>query len=83
MINGFMHLFKDVDAASRAFIIAISTDLYFCVLAPMLVLYAVPAVRKKYLSFSKKVTLVEPFDDVTNSCAKKSVIISDQSENIL
>ena len=57
---------KDLDASTRAFIIAVSTDLYFCVLAPMLVLYAVPAVKKKYTKCLRRITVVEPFDGGNN-----------------
>ena len=34
-----------MDVATRAFIIAISTDIFFCIVAPALMLYGSPAVK--------------------------------------
>ena len=55
IVNG---LKNDVDGSIRAFVIAISSDVYFCIIAPFCMLYAVPSITKKLFS---KGNQVEPF----------------------
>ena len=37
---------QNLDSAERALLVAVSTDFYFCLYCPALVLYACPVVRR-------------------------------------
>ena len=53
-VTGTVHSIPFLDNGSRALLSAIFNDAYYCVLAPALVLYGVPSLRRNlssYLSF--------------------------------
>ena len=49
-----------MDSNTRALIVAISTDFYYCIFCPALVLYACPSVRRNLRTASTIWTQVPP-----------------------
>ena len=54
IIDSLCYSLDVVNSEERAFFIALTNDIYFCICAPALVLYGMPSVRRNIINSFKK-----------------------------